>query len=254
MAATGRFYEVYTAEATFVNEPTPTCGASIGKTVWFRIRPTLATRARFSTNNVDNTFDTVLAAYKSTSTGLTQVACNDDVDGTTTRSQISFMASGNTTYYIQVGGYQARSGNLFMTFFFTLANDSFSAARTISPGFGAEYEVALTSNQSNEPQFTSGSPYCPTIVYTAWFKYKTSSTRVVTFDTFDSEHDTIVNIWRGTSISNLTKVACNDDGGGPDGPSVVTWTAQANKTYYIQVGHYQGPPWGKMVVNFVRGE
>ena len=73
------------------------------------------------------------------------------------------------------------------------------------------------------------------------------------FDTLGSafDFDTIVAVYRGTSISNLIFITCSDDAVSPLGPSVVSWQAQADKTYYIQVGGYSNDV-GQLVVSFTK--
>ena len=100
---------------------------------------------------------------------------------------------------------------------------------------------------------SGGPPSCPMMVRSVWYKFKPSTQRIVTFDTLGSNIDSIVNVWRGTSISNLTRIGCSDDFLGSS-QSSVSWTALANRTYYIQVGGYHGGGGsGDLEVNFIRG-
>lgn len=60
-------------------------------------------------------FDTVLAVYTGNSVGgLTQVACNDDA-ANTLQSSVQFAAQAGASYRIQVGGYNAASGNVALS-------------------------------------------------------------------------------------------------------------------------------------------
>ena len=103
-----------TTEATFTNEPTPSCGSSIGKTVWFRMRPSFPLRVVVDTIGSD--FDTIIALYRPTANGLTQMACSDDAVGPANRlSRFEFVANPGITYYLQAGGYQAASGQLYVS-------------------------------------------------------------------------------------------------------------------------------------------
>lgn len=230
-------------EATLVGEPTPSCQKNVGHTVWWRYRPPSAMVVNMNTLGSD--FDTVLAAYRSTPDGLVQVACSDDAVGTT--SKIKFTAAGDTSYYIQIGGFSALSGSIQFGYGFRLANDLFAKAKVISPGFSDTFNTALTTSgrQSGEP---SG---CSSMGHTVWYRYTVNATRRVTFDTFASEFDSQVAVWRGTSLAGLTLVGCADDTDEPDGDGSLSWTASPGRVYYIQVGGYQNA-FGALEVNFVR--
>jgi hypothetical protein len=95
-------------------EPAP-CG-NMGHTVWYRVTPDHDAELTASTS--ESNYDTVLAAYTGNSlSGLSEVpgACNDDGPGEGLQSQVSFKAFAGTTYYIQVGGYRERQGQLHLT-------------------------------------------------------------------------------------------------------------------------------------------
>ncbi|HYI23489.1 MAG TPA: hypothetical protein VEX62_12750 [Candidatus Limnocylindrales bacterium] len=101
--------ETFTATLQ-ANEPVPSCGWDVGRTVWYRFTPnssrTLVART------VGSTFDTVLAVYEGTSLeDLAELACNDD-RGIDVASRVELPVVGGTTYFFQVGGYGATSGDL----------------------------------------------------------------------------------------------------------------------------------------------
>jgi len=59
----------------------------------------------------------------------------------------------------------------------------------------------------------------------------------VSADTFGSEpsYDTVINVYRGTSLGSLTFIDCNDDAAGTS-QSQVSWSAMGGRTYYyIQI-------------------
>jgi hypothetical protein len=230
--------------ATKVNEPTPSCQTNVGATIWYRYRPPTGMRIGLNTNG--SAFDTVLAVYKSGSAGLVQVACDDD-NGTGTASVLEFVGAGNTTYYIQIGGYQGASGSIQFAYSFVVANDNFANAKTISPGFSDDFNNASATTQGNEPQSHS----CSDMGRTVWYRYKPTQNRTVTFDTLGSDLDSLVAVYRGTSISGLTHLACSDDFDESPGDASVTFAAVKGKTYYIQVGGYQNQ-YGLLNVNFYR--
>ena len=79
-------------------EPRP-CGL-VGATVWYTF--TLAADLTITADTIGSDFDTVLAAYDG-SGPLALLDCNDDTTGLL--SEIEFVASAGTLYYIQAGGF-----------------------------------------------------------------------------------------------------------------------------------------------------
>jgi hypothetical protein len=227
-------------DATFVGEPTPSCQHNTGHTVWWRYRPDVAMVVNLNTLGSD--FDTVLTVYRSSKSGLVQVACSDDNNGAT--SKIQFTASGATSYYIQIGGYSANTGSIRFNYSFRVYNDVFARARVIIPGFTSTF-INASATVSGEP---SG---CTSTGKTVWYKYQPTANRRVTFDTFGSSFDSQVAVFRGTSLGALTFLMCADDTDETDGDGSASWTAQAGQTYYIQVGGYQGE-FGQVSVNFLQ--
>ena len=100
-----------TSGATPDGTPVPsTCtqgAASNGdsNSVWFKYTPSANVTAQIDT--LGSAYDTILSVWTgSSASGLTNVACNDDiVTGINRVSQLTQNLSGNTTYYIMVSAY-----------------------------------------------------------------------------------------------------------------------------------------------------
>jgi hypothetical protein len=75
-------------------------------------------------------------------------------------------------------------------------------------------------------------------VKTVWYRYSSPTTRIVNADSFNSTYDNYIAVWRGTTINNLTFIACDDETEFDE--AQVAFTAQAGQTYYIQVAAYNG--------------
>jgi hypothetical protein len=85
---------------------------TIGNTVWYQFTP-LATIG-LAVDTLGSSFDTVVAVYTGNALGsLTRIACNDDTPGLI-QSQVSFAATAETTYRIQVGGFNGAAGDLIV--------------------------------------------------------------------------------------------------------------------------------------------
>lgn len=112
-------YPTIFAQATFGASLEPfeqrPCGA-IGSTVWYSFTAGLS--GLVTANTLRSDFDTVLAAYDTTTTSPAggignTLACNDDAGGTYgLRSVITFFVSQGETYLIQAGGYNLQAGDL----------------------------------------------------------------------------------------------------------------------------------------------
>lgn len=222
--------EISVVGASSTGDPVSPCGL-VGHSVWYRWAPTSSFTATAHTEG--SAFDTLLAVYKAKSSGLKHVACDDD-SGVGDTSLLTFDAVGGTTYYFQVGGAGTAEGALAFDVTGKPANDKFKKAIEIG-SLGFVHEVDTTDGatlQSGEPTPSCAASFDRTI----WFRYIPGSDRHLTADTFESEFDTFIAVWKGTSIDSLTEKACNDDSPGGSGESQVDWTAKAGKTYYIQVG------------------
>jgi uncharacterized repeat protein (TIGR01451 family)/uncharacterized delta-60 repeat protein len=140
------------------------------------------------------------------------------------------------------------------------ANDNFANAQVISGPSGS-----VTGNNINatlepgEPATVLGSP-CGASV---WYSWTAPSSGLVTFNTFGStsvvntgDLDTVLGIYTGASVANLTFVAGNDDANSSTLTSSVTFQAAAGTTYMIAVDgfDYQPPDTGNIVLNWNAGQ
>ncbi|MEX0786859.1 MAG: dockerin type I domain-containing protein [Dehalococcoidia bacterium] len=97
-------------------EPPPEPSCDIDATAWFRF--TLATPRTVMFQTAGSDFDTIIALYAGSAiNSLNQIGCDDD-SGPGLQSEMSLPLSMNTTYYLQVGGFRGRSGNLILTILF----------------------------------------------------------------------------------------------------------------------------------------
>lgn len=136
-------------------EPTPTCAADIGRTVWYKVTPTTERTLTISTSG----FDTAVAVFTGRSGAWRQQACaNQHADGSA--EVVSFSARANQTYYIMVGGRGDASGNLSLTMNGTrnlLANGGFEwtlSPWTVTHSAGRTDDRAIC-NKKSEPAFGS---------------------------------------------------------------------------------------------------
>lgn len=223
-------------------EPTPSCSANADTTVWYRYRSRVAMVLTADTLGSD--FDTILAAYITTSTGFSEVRCNDDFSGVTSR--VKFTTQAGTTYYFQVDGFAAGTGNLVFNLGGTPVNNKFRKATVISTlAYTAAIQTYNATLQGGEPQ------PCGLGGYSVWHRFTPSTSRMLSADTYGSNYDTVLAVYRGTSLSGLNFIGCNDDSGGT-AQSRVSWFAQSGRTYYIQVGAFASNTGGDLSFNLTR--
>ena len=77
-----------------------------------------------------------------------------------------------------------------------------------------------------------------------WYKYTSPTKGILEADTIGTDpfpngsYDTYISVWTGTSLNNLTFVAC-DDSVEASQDAQVTWRAKAGVTYYVEVAQYK---------------
>jgi len=85
-----------------------TCAANSGPQVWYSFAATAD--GSINASLCGSSYDTALAIFSGSCSGLTQLACNDDFCGL--QSEIdNFPISNGTTYYIVVSGFSTASGS-----------------------------------------------------------------------------------------------------------------------------------------------
>jgi PKD repeat protein len=170
----------------------------------------------------------VLSAWTGTQGALSLVACNDDFSGL--QSKISFQATGGTTYYFMVAFCCGSGGNGGGSLTFSVdqihppGNDNFADASPIAAlPFSDTVDLATATTQASEP-----SPSCVGLQNTVWYAFTPTTTESVTarIDQFGAG----LGVYTGTSLTNLTQIGCTSSS------QSSVFRAQANTTYYFQVG------------------
>jgi hypothetical protein len=195
--------------------------------VWFAYTP--SSGVTINADTFGSSYDTVLSAWTGTQGALSLIACNDDSNGL--QSMISFQATGGTTCYFMVAVCcsSGESGGGSLTFSVNQvtppANDDFANATPIaSLPFSDTVDLATATTQASER-----SPSCVTLQNTAWYAFTPTTTGSVTATI--NQYGAGLGVYTGSSLSNLTETGCS-----PYYFQGVTFRAQANTTYYFQVG------------------
>ena len=205
-----------------------------GKSVWWKW--TAPSSGRVVLNTHGSSFDTLLGVYTGHAVNsLSAVAQNDDeVLGLITTSRVQFTANGGTTYRIAVDGYNpgagAESGSITLNLMAPPANDHFanriavtgSSWQQIGSNLYATRETAEPSHADN-----GGGQ-------SIWWTWTAPGNGTVVLNTSGSGFDTLLAVYTGSSVSQLTTVASNDDS--PTGlTSRLTFNAIGGTAYQIAV-------------------
>ena len=221
-------------------EPSHGAGeASAQSTVWYRWVPSRSGPVSF--NTCSTRFDSILAVYAgATLPTLQAVASNDDECGRTLGSRVAFNARAGTSYSIAVGAFPetAVDDGLFELVGVEVrrpSNDLFSRPLPIALGDRLVVSTERARNQRGEPNhFRREAP-----AHSVWFRFRSSRTRRVTAATFGSSFDTVMSVYRGSSLRRLERIASNDDTG-RSLASLVRFRAERGVTYRIAVDGLSG--------------
>ncbi len=219
-----------------------------GSSVWWAWTAPTNGELRITTDG--SNFDTLLGVYTGPRVNaLTVVATNDDhgAQGTVT-SRVRFPVIQATEYEIAVDGYNdgttIETGNITLTLEFVRgsfnrpSNDNFTNRLTLQG-------LSVSTNRSNaQATREPGEPlhaeqFGDTSV---WFTWTAPTEGSVRLSTEGSAFDTLLGIYSGTALSNLTEVASNDDIDPLAGilTSAVTVDVQSGQVFQIAVDGFDG--------------
>ena len=183
-----------------------------------------------SFNTRDAAFDTTLHVFTGSSLGaLTSVASNDDFNGTL-QSKVTFNATAGTTYRIAVDGFSAAHGPFSLQWAQNSpANDNFATPAAITGATGKHFgNTARSTGEPGEPNHGSIPDR------SVWYSWTAPETGSAVFNTRESNFDTVVAAYTGTTITGLTQLASNDQFNGTN-QSKITFPVTAGTTYRIAV-------------------
>ena len=195
--------------------------------------------------------DTLLAVYSGSSvTNLSIVASNDDHSVLVT-SRVRFQALKGTNYQIAVDGFNdgspgstADSGSITLNLVFISEpilrppNDNFTNRIVLTgPSVVTNGSNVFATREAGEPLHVD--KLGDTSVWWQWTAPKATN---VVVSTFGSSFDSLLAIYTGSTVSNLTLVANDDDIDPIDGilTSTVTFNSTAGQVYQIAVDGFDG--------------
>lgn len=217
VSTTGSSFDA-SAEA---GEPAHYPGQAATKSVWWTW--TAPSNARVTINTVGSAFDTLLAVYTGQSLGELALVARDDQSGGNNTSQVVFRAVAGTTYQIAVDGSGGAAGAIALNISLNgPENDEFDSRIDLGSG------ISVTTNATS----TAAAPWL-------WWQWTAPSNGIVSISTAGSGFDTLLWVYRGTTLESLMPIAFNDDAGGVR-TSRVEFEVQAGVTYQIAAGGFDG--------------
>ena len=116
------------------------------------------------------------------------------------------------------------------------SNDNFVNAQLLAGASGTTTGTNVEATAEDFEPDHDGEP----VTHSVWYKI-TPATGTVTIDTFGSDFDTVLAVYTGTSVVNLTYVTSNDDDTScACAQSAVTFDSVAGTTYRIAVDGFGG--------------
>jgi len=213
-------------------------GNTGGSSIWYRWTPAIGGQVTF--NTLGSSFDTLLAVYTGSSLGsLTVVAANDDLSLNYLQGQVTFTALAGTTYRIVVDGYNGDIGMLSLSWAQGApANDAFANAAVLSGLSGTtngnNFNASMEQGEPDHAEEPGG--------HSVWYRWTAPTHGPIVFDTAGSALDTLLAVYTGSQLNNLSVVAANHYGGVLL-ESRLEFYATAGTVYRIAVDGFDGAQW-----------
>ena len=215
------------SEAT--TEPGEPVSCGTVQSVWYSFTPSSDVVVRASTAG-SGFSSTSVNAYRADGPGLgglTWLACGQF------GQDVVFQAHAGTTYYV-LGGSSFFSNTGTLAFHLTAVppppnNDFANAIPFSNVPFTDTQDITGATTEPGEPLPICGGQF----VTTTWYAFTPATSGTYSASAGGAINGAGVNIYTGSSLGNLTQVAC-----GSSATGLGTWHANAGTTYYIQAGSW----------------
>jgi len=169
---------------------------------------------------------TIYWAYGPGIGGLNYVSCS------AWNPAIDFQAQAGVTYYFQAGSFNwPGTLQIHVRQWPPPDNDNFAGAKAISSLPFSDYiynTIAATTEAGELPPSCAGSIY-----RTVWYAYTPTTSGSLTISA-DSYYNKVVAVYTGSNLGSLKQIGCRSYWGS----GRLTFSGEATKTYFIQVGSY----------------
>ena len=220
-----------------VSEPSHDPDAT-GRSIWWSWNADTTGFAEATTEGSD--FNTVLAIYTGESLDALQLVAKDrDLSPEANGASLGFEAVAGQTYRIAVDGLNGGLGNVSLSLGQSVVNDDFQNASLLKGlNVRATSENIAASKESGEPDHVEGAFGEKSV----WWRWTAPLSGNVTMSTSASNSfDTIMAVYTGDTLNQLTPVASNDDDVRTGvWTSSLTFFAQEGVEYRIAVDGWNG--------------
>lgn len=196
--------------------------------VWFRWEPTYQGIGQIHVESHDGEIGVIL--YRERQGGLTIVS----QDRGAATIDLSVAVSPDERYLLALFHEGSASAHVDLDVFLPAGNDNFRDASRVE---GEAFEL-YSSNIGSSFEF--GEPDHAGVGWgnSIWFRWTAPSTGDYVFSTYGSRFDTVMAVYTGDEITDLTEVVSNDDRSQNDLSSKVRFTAVEGTSYFIAVDSY----------------
>lgn len=197
-----------------------------GKSVWWSWTADTDGFAEVTTEGSD--FNTVLAVYRGDGLDTLQLVAKDrDTTPDSNGASLGFEAIGGVAYQIVVDGLQGAAGNISLSLGQSVVNDDFENALSLEGlNVRASSENIAATRQDGEPDHVANAFGEKSV----WWRWTAPLSGNVTMSTSASNSfDTLLAVYTGNALDELTPVASNDDD-----ERTGVWTSSLS--YYAEEG------------------
>jgi hypothetical protein len=228
------------------NEPAH-AGNPASRSVWWTWTAPAAGTVTIDT--VGSDFDTLLAVYSGAHFSLLARVAQDDESGGNRTSQVRFSTITGRAYAIAVDGFGGAIGNITLHLNFSgtppeMTNDAFAnSTRLTTAGLSVAGRNVGATAEAGEPAHAGISAS-----HSVWWRWTAPDIGVLRVNTIGSDFDTVLAVYTGGAVNQLTPLASDDEGGGLNTSALVVNVTRGT-TYQIAVDGYQGAS-GNIVLSF----
>jgi hypothetical protein len=177
-------------------------------------------------------------------------AIADTAAGTTNWSGQAFLTPGINTVVVTASDAAGNTSSQTLQYFYLAQNpvNDFFAAATALTGTAGQVSVSNTNatKEAGEPNHAGNAGG-----KSAWWTFQPPSDGVLTLSTTNSTFDTLLGLYTGSVVNNLTTIAANDDAYPTArlGFSAIVQAVHSNVIYHIAVDGFDGAS-GTIVLNY----
>lgn len=205
-------------------------GYEAGRSLWWSWQAPAV--GRFTVTTAGSELDTLLSVWTGSTLGT--LSCVAQQDNGQANESISIQTLAGTSYAFAVDAYRAATGQVVLNWSFLLSpsNDHFANRRVLS----GEAISLVASNvaatlEPGEPRH-AGKPTGSSL----WWSWTPPASGPTRISTLGAAFDTVLAVYTGDTLSNLTMVAANDAALG----DAVEFDALGGTSYQIAVAGYNG--------------